>query len=215
MDELRKALETFALRNAEGEVSDAMLEKACEAYKVRSSEFVDDYQYNLYVAKSVYDHLHGVDQDPEISKAIMPGQTKVVESKGKYGVPRNLTTSVVGGAASRYIDRKRPSELIPFRGEFPMLNDIDAREFRKAIQETLTLDELSPLFQKVATEGQRIALMEQGFKEYLAKRAVTPADFVKLSNADKSDYLLDWMNTNSISVEALKITIPYGKYYIR
>ena len=79
MDELRKALETFALRNAEGEVSDAMLEKACEAYKVRSSEFVDDYQYNLYVAKSVYDHLHGVDQDPEISKAIMPGQTKVVD----------------------------------------------------------------------------------------------------------------------------------------
>lgn len=137
-----------------------------------------------------------------------------MKSKGKYGVPRNLTTSVVGGAASRYIDRKRPSELIPFRGEFPMLNDIDAREFRKVIQETLTLDELSPLFQKVVTEGQRIALMEQGFKEYLAKRAVTPADFVKLSNADKSDYLLDWMNTNSISVEALKITIPYGKYYI-
>ena len=70
MDELRKALETFALRNAEGEVSDAMLEKACEAYKVRSSEFVDDYQYNLYVAKSVYDHLHGVDQDPEISNGL-------------------------------------------------------------------------------------------------------------------------------------------------
>lgn len=79
MDELRKALEIFALRNAEGAVSDAVLEKACEAYKVRSSEFVDDYQYNLYVAKSVYDHLHGVDQDPEISKAIMPGQTKVVD----------------------------------------------------------------------------------------------------------------------------------------
>ena len=31
-----------------------------------------------------------------------------MKSKGKYGVPRNLTTSVVGGAASRYIDRKRP-----------------------------------------------------------------------------------------------------------
>lgn len=31
-----------------------------------------------YVAKSVYDHIHGIDQDPEIAKAIMPGQTKVV-----------------------------------------------------------------------------------------------------------------------------------------
>lgn len=78
MDELRKALEIFALRNAEGAVSDAVLEKACEAYKARS-EFVDDYEYSLYVTKSLYDHLHGVKQDPDIVKAIMPGQTKVVD----------------------------------------------------------------------------------------------------------------------------------------
>lgn len=78
MDELRKALDIFALRNAEGEISDAVLEKACEAYKARSEDFADDYSYNLYVAKSVYDHIHGLDQDPEIAKAIMPGQTKVV-----------------------------------------------------------------------------------------------------------------------------------------
>ena len=67
MDELRKALEIFALRNAEGAVSDAALEKACEAYKARS-EFVDDYEYSLYVTKSLYDHLHGVEQDPEAFK---------------------------------------------------------------------------------------------------------------------------------------------------
>lgn len=51
MDELRKALDVFALRNAEGEISDAVLEKACEAYKARSEDFADDYSYNLYVAK--------------------------------------------------------------------------------------------------------------------------------------------------------------------
>lgn len=113
MDELRKALETFALRNAEGEVSDAILEKACEAYKARSSEFVDDYEYNLYVAKSVYDHIHGVDQDPEITKAIMPGQTKVVNgvvyiwtltpnAKTTYDwrVYKNASGKPIGAAAS-------------------------------------------------------------------------------------------------------------------
>lgn len=113
MDELRKALETFALRNAEGEVSDATLEKACEAYKARSSEFVDDYEYNLYVAKSVYDHIHGVDQDPEITKAIMPGQTKVVNgvvyiwtltpnAKTTYDwrVYKNASGKPIGAAAS-------------------------------------------------------------------------------------------------------------------
>ena len=119
MDELRKALETFALRNAEGEVSDALLEKACEAYKARSSEFVDDYEYNLYVVKSVYDHIHGVDQDPEITKAIMPGQTKVVNgvvyiwtltpnAKTTYDwrVYKNANGKPIGAAAS-----KSPSTL--------------------------------------------------------------------------------------------------------
>lgn len=125
------------------------------------------------------------------------------------------TTSVVGGMASPYVNLKQPSKLIPFKGDLPMLNDIDAIKFRDTIRETLSLDELSPLFQRVATEGYRIAVMEEGFIAYLRERAITPDDFVKLSNADKSDYLLDWMNTNSISVEALKITIPYGKYYIR
>ena len=52
MDELRKALEIFTLRNAEGAVSDAVLEKACEAYKARS-EFVDDYEYSLMVITAV------------------------------------------------------------------------------------------------------------------------------------------------------------------
>lgn len=78
MGNLRKALETIALNNAQGLVSDAILEKACEAYKERSEDFVDSYEYNLFVTKSLYDHINGVPQDSEIAKAIMPGQTKVV-----------------------------------------------------------------------------------------------------------------------------------------
>ena len=125
------------------------------------------------------------------------------------------TTSVVGGMASPYINRKQPSVLIPFKGDLPMLNDIDAFAFRDAIRETLSLDELSVEFQRVAIEGHRIAVMEAGFTAYLRERAITPDDFVKLSNTEKSDYLLDWMNLNSLGLESLKITIHNGKHYIR
>jgi len=125
------------------------------------------------------------------------------------------TTSVVGGMASPYVNLKQPSELIPFKGDLPMLNDIDAIKFRDTIRETLSLDELSPLFQRVATEGYRIAVMEEGFIAYLRERAITPDDFVKLSNAEKSDYLLDWMNLNSLGLESLKITIRNGKSYVQ
>lgn len=125
------------------------------------------------------------------------------------------TTSVVGGMASPYVNLKQPSELIPFKGDLPMLNDIDAIKFRDTIRETLSLDELSPLFQRVATEGYRIAVMEEGFTQYLRDRGVTPDEFVKLSNAEKSDYLLDWMNLNSLGLESLKITIRNGKSYVQ
>ena len=43
MDDLRKALETIALRNGEGVVPDDLLIKACDAYKVKSDS------QNLYL----------------------------------------------------------------------------------------------------------------------------------------------------------------------
>jgi hypothetical protein len=138
-----------------------------------------------------------------------------MKKKPQYGISRMRTTSVVGGMASPYVNLKQPSELIPFKGDLPMLNDIDAIKFRDTIRETLSLDELSPLFQRVATEGYRIAVMEEGFIAYLRERAITPDDFVKLSNAEKSDYLLDWMNLNSLGLESLKITIRNGKSYVQ
>ena len=54
MDDLRKALETIALRNGEGVVPDDLLIKACDAYKVKS-DFLDDYDYHVCVAKSLSD----------------------------------------------------------------------------------------------------------------------------------------------------------------
>jgi hypothetical protein len=78
MKQLRKALETIALHNSEGKASDDLLIKACDAYKTQS-EFIDDYEYHVCVTKSLHDHLNGIEPDEEICKAIVPGQTKVVD----------------------------------------------------------------------------------------------------------------------------------------
>lgn len=79
MDILRKALDTIALRNLRGDVSDELLVKACDSYKDKAESFDDSYEYNVYVTKSIYDFLHGNETDAEISKAILPGQTKVID----------------------------------------------------------------------------------------------------------------------------------------
>lgn len=79
MDDLRKALETIALRNSEGIIPDNILMRACEAYKSKSDDFLDDYDYHVFVSKSLSDHLHGEEPNEEICKALLPGQTKVVD----------------------------------------------------------------------------------------------------------------------------------------
>lgn len=76
--ELRKALDTIALNHSKGVVSNDILIKACENYKERVG-FEEDFDYDMIVAKSVFDAINGMPQDTEICKAILPGQTKMVD----------------------------------------------------------------------------------------------------------------------------------------
>lgn len=77
-DILLKSLQTIALAQSEGNISTDMLSKACEKYKILT-EFDDGYDYQLIVAKSLYDQLNGVEQDAELCKALLPGETKVID----------------------------------------------------------------------------------------------------------------------------------------
>lgn len=128
--------------------------------------------------------------------------------------PRYRLCSVIGGAATRYVEQRTPSPLIPFSGELPILDTIDAERFREEIASTEKLEDLSPKFQHAALEGYRIAQMVSEFREYLYDRGISPEGFVKLSNAEKSDHLLDWMNTNAVSMASLKITRYHGQYQV-
>ena len=73
----RDALDVLALRHAKGGMSDELLTKACDAYR-QSCDLDSDVDYQLCVTKSLLDKLRGQEQDTELVKAILPGQTKVV-----------------------------------------------------------------------------------------------------------------------------------------
>lgn len=75
---LRKALDTIALNHSKGVVSNDMLIKACETYKQRIG-FEENFDYEIIVAKSVFDTINGIEADEELCKAIVPGQTKIVD----------------------------------------------------------------------------------------------------------------------------------------
>lgn len=93
MDELRKALETFALRNAKGDVSDAVLEKACEAYTVYQDKrdavskinvtSVGNPDKDIYAA--IYKSVHeGHDKEPLGVYAALKGYDALIQPDGNY-----------------------------------------------------------------------------------------------------------------------------------
>ena len=77
-EKLFKALQTVSLGYSRGAVSADVLIKACDKYKSKI-HFEDDYDYELVVAKSLYDSINGVEQDVELTKSILPGQTKMID----------------------------------------------------------------------------------------------------------------------------------------
>lgn len=78
-NELLTALHKIAEANACGDLSFSVLEKACNNYKIKDKTFVEDEYYHLCLSKSIMDHINKISQDDFISKAILPGQTKVVD----------------------------------------------------------------------------------------------------------------------------------------
>lgn len=118
---------------------------------------------------------------------------------------RERLVSVVGGRAAKYVGLKKPSEIIPFRGNFPLLEPYQIALYNEAIQNTEKLEDLSDEFQKVTEKGNRIALLEEGFQRYLESYNISVSDFIKMKNNDKSDKLMNWLNHDCIDFSQLKI----------
>lgn len=118
---------------------------------------------------------------------------------------RERLVSVLGGRACHYVDLKTPSKLIPFKGNFPLLEPYRMREYYEAIQNTNYISELSEEFQEVTMKGNKIALMEEGFIDYLRSLNISRQEFLQLSNSEKSTKLIEWMNKDCLDFSQLTI----------
>lgn len=138
MDVFLKALQTIALNESQGNCSIDKLITACEKYKIKKG-LVDDIDYELKVSKSCIDSINGIAPDLEINKAIVPGQTKVIDgvmyiySKTKPGsanpydwhvVRKGTKTSQNIGRGGKLSDAAVKAKQVYINDLFP--NDLSA-----------------------------------------------------------------------------------------
>lgn len=103
-----------------------------------------------------------------------------------------------------YLFAKKPSSLIPFKGNFPLVEEYREREVYDLIHRHRYLDECPEWFQTVVLQAQEIYFIEKGFKEYLDSCGILK-EFPKMSSADKSTWLVRFMDKNCLGLERLKI----------
>ena len=167
----RSALETIALGYTQGIVSSDILIKACDNYKC-STGFVDDEDYRINVSKSLLDQLNGVEPNEEISKAILPGQTKFFN-----GVLYIYSKTKVGSKEEYGWHVARKSRV----GKSSKVDDTTAKKLDTQINELFPTDINSIKIVKAVGGSTGAQLVQDSNKnEYIMKRATkVPAEHVR------------------------------------
>ena len=115
-----------------------------------------------------------------------------------------ILLSIQGGRVTRYLFTKKPSELIPFKGNFPILEDYQQSAFYEEIQKHMYLDECPEWVQQAVLKGEQIYLIDTRFSDYLEKANLSNK-FNSMKASDKATILVNFLDNNSLGIERLNI----------
>lgn len=116
-----------------------------------------------------------------------------------------ILVSIFAGKANHYIREKQPSELIPFKGEFPILPEHKSEEYNNAIFNTEYLEDCPDWVQDIVLKGERVYEIVEGFNQYLKDNNISIEDFKKKKSSDKATELMRFFNANSLTIDNLHI----------
>lgn len=117
---------------------------------------------------------------------------------------KKILLSHISAQANIYIRNEKPSEYVPFKGKFPLLESHRNKEYTEEIESKMYLEECSEWVQDIILKGQQIFLIDTSFKKYLIDNGKYK-NFSKLSLSEKSDELIRFMGENSLGLNRLKI----------
>lgn len=189
-NKLLKALTDISLGYTQGDVSIDILRKACETYKTKV-KFNEDFDYELIVTKSCFDYINNTSRDLELEKAIVPGQTKVIDgvmyvySATKQGSQTQYAWHVVK-KSTRGVDVGKGSKMSQ--------KDIDANE--KYVNELFPQDLSTLKFIKQLNGSTRPELVEDVNGNRFVKKQSGNTNAGHVKNEYMANQLYDLLGLN-------------------
>lgn len=113
--------------------------------------------------------------------------------------------SSLGGKATQYIFKKKPSRYIPFKGNFPLAQDWQHKQISDAIHNHKYLDEIEDEnIQTIISKGAKMFDLENSFTDFLDKIG-SLEKFPKLKADEKADLLVRWMDISCVTTQYFNI----------
>jgi len=104
-----------------------------------------------------------------------------------------------------YIRAKNPSNLLPFKGDLPIIKPWQEDLFREGTNGKHWLEECDDWIQRVLIKAQRIADIDNGFREYLYNNGIHH-EYFKMNGEKKVVEIKRFLDSNSLTIDDLIIT---------
>lgn len=113
--------------------------------------------------------------------------------------------SKIGARAMEFVFEAKPSDLIPFSGNLPIVPNFLRDKFEEEVMNKMYISDCSDWVQSAIYKGNDIYNMHYDFLNYLKKSGIGEDNFKEMNNSDKATELIRFLNANSMSLEYLQI----------
>lgn len=115
-----------------------------------------------------------------------------------------LLSKIAAGTIVGYIFEEKPSQFVPFKGEFPILPKWQMEEYFDNIDKRAYLSECPDWMQLAIVKGDRARSIDEGFQAWL-KKSSKFENFKKLDKGEKATLLVKFLDENCLGLDSLQI----------
>lgn len=112
---------------------------------------------------------------------------------------------VVAALIGRFVKSGRPSDIVPFKGKFPLVRKYENDQYEEDIHNYDEIKDCPEKLQDVMYKGLTMYNIESNFKQYLRDQNISEDEFKAMSSDDKATELVRFFNGSSLSLDALRI----------
>lgn len=116
-----------------------------------------------------------------------------------------ILSQFAAGTIVGYIFADKPSQYIPFKGDFPILPKWRLEEYNENLDKYQRIEQCPEWMQMAIVRGDRVRSIDEGFQKWLDKRNKL-LTFKSLKNTEKADLLVKYLDENSLDLTSLYIS---------